>query len=160
MYIPPRANQGGQDFIRGGGPPPLAPRWLRPCIELLHLLHVISSPLIAVALASKRLDIMALVISKFTIQPNIFHRLTPYKLSNGSESVASGEKGPLQMIILEMMRSGTYWHIDFARRLPALHALNICTKPSGSHKRATVPVCPTMCLSSIRKKLRNSKKHF
>ena len=33
MYIPPRANQGGQDFIRGAGPPPLAPRWLRPWSE-------------------------------------------------------------------------------------------------------------------------------
>ena len=125
----------------------LCSRHINPTLEKsirLKISHRATTPfvacdLIAVALASKSLNIIALVISKLTIQPNNFHRLTPYQLSNGSESTASGEKGRLQMISLEVTRCGLYWHIDFAKRLPALHALNLCTKPSGGHERATVP---------------------
>ena len=99
----------------------------------------VACDLIAVAFSSKRLDVISLVISKMTIKLNNFHRLAPYQLSSRSKSAASSEKGPLQMISLEVTRCGAYWHIDFAKRLPALHALNLCTKPSGGQERATVP---------------------
>lgn len=107
----------------------------------------VACDVLAVAVASKRLELISLVLSKLNVQIyNCFHRIAPYRLCRGEEQLlARDEKGPLQMLNLEVMGNCSFWDKEFfrskefAKQLPALYALNICTRLPDGNTRAPVP---------------------
>lgn len=114
----------------------------------------VACDVLAVAVASKRLELISLVLSKLNVQIyNCFHRIAPYRLCRREEQLlARDEKGPLQMLNLEVMGNCSFWDKEFfrskefAKQLPALYALNIYTRLPDGNTRAPVPEHVVICI--------------
>lgn len=120
--------------------------------------------LLSLALSTKRLDIVDLILPKLRNQHNAkikqFHRIAPFTTATLIRQNPLFRKGPLLLVTLDAVSSETGRLEKLIQLLPSLHALNICTRIQNFNRVDKVAPLPDPIVRLYRNKAQSLEKYF